>query len=134
MEILKKYEAFARAVEAFGDWRTWGRNEHIAYGLIRGVPYVSMEKYANDTPFHYGITTSLIKLGAWPEPKVDETARSWWKRLFGKKVADKKALQPTYEQVRAHEVEVMSLVSWVRKPVRGPRMRPVREPAAVAGE
>jgi hypothetical protein len=39
MEKLKKQEAFKRATEAFGEWKTWGRAQHLAYGLIRGVPY-----------------------------------------------------------------------------------------------
>lgn len=114
MEILKKYEAFARAVEAFGDWRTWGRNEHIAYGLIRGVPHPSMEKYSNDAPQHYGISAALFKLGAWPQPEG--------------------APRPSYDILTAYSQEVAALVVWVRKPVRGPRVRPVREAAAVAGE
>jgi hypothetical protein len=133
MEKLKKQEAFSRAVEAFGDWRTWGRAQHVAYGLIRGVPYVAMEKYANDKPSHYDIARCLIKLGAWPEPKEAEAPRSWWQRLFGKK-PDVKVTEVGYEWVRRHQDEVEGLVTWVQKPPRGRRERPVR-PAqeAVAG-
>jgi hypothetical protein len=94
MEQLKKHEAFKRAVAAFGEWRAWGRAQHLAYGLIRGVPYVTMERCSNDNP-HYGVATALRKLGAWPDG------------VF------------TQEQVR----EVEALIVWVRKVPRGPRVR-----------
>lgn len=126
MEKIKKSEAFKRAVAAFGEWRTWTRSQHIAYGLIRGVPYSAMERYANDNVDHFRITSALIALGAWPEPASEETPRSWWERIWGKKIAEKQSLRPTYEQVKAHIGEVHTLVVWARKPVREKRVRPQR--------
>lgn len=133
MEKLKRHEAYDRAVAAFGEWRTWNRSEHIAYGLIRGVPYASMERYANDSPSMYSITLSLVRLGAWPEPQLEETPRSWWERLFGKKAAD--PTRTAYELVSKRIDEVQPLVKWVRKPVREKRVRPQRaEHVASAAE
>lgn len=124
MEKLKKQEAFSRAVETFGPWNTWGRADHIAYGLIRGVSYVVMERYANDNPSHYSITSRLVRLGAWPKPQPEETPRSWWKRLFGKKDESPPSRpRVSHEDIQDHVPEVEALVVWVRKPVRGPRIR-----------
>lgn len=108
MEKLNKYEAFTRAVAAFGAWRTWSRSEHVAYGLIRGVPYSAMERYCNDAPQHYNIASALLKLGAWPAPEG--------------------APRPSYEILTKYTQDVAALVVWVRKPVRVKRERPVREP------
>jgi hypothetical protein len=110
MEKLKKTEAFARATAAFGEWRSWGRAQHLAYGLIRGVPYEAMEKCANDNPHSVRIVWALYQLGAWPEVKVDRS----------------------YLMPEACRKEVEALVVWVRKTPRGPRIRPSRGlPAAV---
>lgn len=45
---IKKFEAFQRAIKAFGPWNTWGRLEHLAYGIVRGVAYARMERTSND--------------------------------------------------------------------------------------
>lgn len=65
MLILKKFEAFERAVKAFGPWNTWSRGHHLAYGLARGVPYARMERTANDNPWSCwpGVHRSLVALG-----------------------------------------------------------------------
>lgn len=113
MEKIKKYEAFTRAVAAFGEWRTWNRWHHIAYGLIRGVPYVAMERYCNDTPDHWSTMRALLKLGAWPECPAGNGTEAW----------------------NAHKVyheEVSKSVVWVRKPVRVKRVR--TEPALPLAE
>lgn len=134
MEKLSKKEAFSRAIEAFGPWNTWDRSDHIAYGLIRGVPYVAMEKYSNDNPSHYSITSRLVRLGAWPKPQPEETPRSWWRRLFGKKDESQPAPRVSHENIREHVPEVASLVVWVQKPARGPRIRfSKREAERIAG-
>ncbi len=132
MEKLKKREAFNRACEAFGDWRGWSRWQHIAYGLIRGVPYSAMERYCNDNPDPYTVTRELVKLGAWPKPEAEETPRSWWERLFGKKAVKK--VIAGYADVNAHLAEVGALVVWVKKPVRVKRERPQRAELVSAGE
>lgn len=111
MEKIKKYEAFTRAVAAFGEWRTWNRWQHIAYGLIRGVPYVAMERYCNDIPDPYQIASALFKLGAWP---VAEGAP-----------------RPSYEILTAYSQEVAKTVVWVHKPVRVKRVRPERDATSV---
>lgn len=67
MKTMKKSEAFEKMVELFGEWRTWGRAEHIAYGLIRGIPYERMERCSNDNPHATSFEHRLWKLGAWPE-------------------------------------------------------------------
>ena len=112
MEKLKKEEAFARAQAAFGPWREWGRRQHVAYGLIRGVPYVAMERCSNDNPPTYGI--ALAHLGAWPELKP---------------VKDKPLIVP-----EAQRQEVKALVVWVHKKPRGKRMRPSRGAPPTAAE
>jgi hypothetical protein len=102
VEIIKKKEAFKRAIAAFGPWNTWGRAHHLAYGLIRGVAYSRMEKCANDNPHSVPIEWLLYQLGAWPEVKV---ANSW-------------------SLPREMREEVAKLIVWVRKTPRGKRMRP----------
>jgi len=131
MEKLKKSEAFQRALSVFGDWRTWGRSQHVAYGLIRGVPYVAMEKYANDRPEHTSIASALARLGAWPEPWEAEDNRAWWARIFGPKPAETPPQIPdprklAFKQAHDNVREVEALVVWVQKPVRVKRERPVR--------
>lgn len=51
MEKLKKKEAFCRAVAAFGEWRTWSRADHIAYGLVRGNGEM-LERYSASLQHH----------------------------------------------------------------------------------
>lgn len=104
MVKLKKYEAFKRAVVAFGhpSEQRWGRAQYLAYGLIRGVPYAVMERCSNDNP-HYGVATALRKLGAWPDGVSLEQSR-----------------------------EVEALIVWVRKVPRGPKMRASNRTAEVA--
>jgi hypothetical protein len=121
MEKLKKFEAFNRAQAAFGPWSTWRRSQHVAYGLIRGVPYVSMERCSNDAPPWGTIAFALAKLGAWPEVVVPANAQPW---------------QVGIGLSQAHRDEVARLVVWVRKEPRGPRLRVSKgaptPPAAVA--
>lgn len=104
MEILKRSEAFKRAVSAFGPWNTWSRANHLAYGLIRGVPYSSMERCTNDDPhvWAFWFAKCLRMLGAWP--LADEAERQKY---------------PTKEEIE----EVKSLITWVRKPIRVKKSR-----------
>jgi len=70
---MKKYEAFAKMTKLFGPWNTWGRAEHLAYGLVRGVPYERMERCCNDNPLCMGVEACLWALGAFSEhPKSVE--------------------------------------------------------------
>ncbi len=116
MEKIKKFEAFQRAQAAFGPWRTWHRSQHVAYGLVRGVPYVSMERCSNDAPPWYSISRALAQLGAWPEVKPPTGSEF-------------------FSPPDAVRREVEALVVWVRKTPRGPRVRISKgapPPAAVA--
>lgn len=99
MITLKKKEAFAAALKAFGPWHTWGRAQHLAYGLIRGVPYEKMERCANDSPFSVMFERSLQKLGAWPEFPFDPENR--WNLPSS-----------------VYNKEAYNLISWVRKTPR----------------
>lgn len=67
MVILKRRKAFELMIANFGPWNTWGRGEHLAYGLLRGVEYSRMEKYSNDDPHSTDVVRVLWKLGAWEE-------------------------------------------------------------------
>jgi hypothetical protein len=115
MEKLKKVEAFARAKAAFGPCRTWSRAHYIAYGLIRGVPYPVMERCSNDIPPTYWVALALACLGAWPPVRASVSKDA---------VRRQTALD--------HCPEVNSLVVWVRKTPRGPRIRPSTGAAPVA--
>jgi hypothetical protein len=105
MQTMKKKEAFARALKVFGPWNTWRRDQHLAYGLIRGIPYSRMEKCANDNPLATMVEYKLWALGAWPEnPKPTDGKFHCLPNEYRK--------------------EVCALIEWVHKPVRGPRIRP----------
>jgi hypothetical protein len=93
---LKKKVAFELMVKSFGPWNTWGRAEHLAYGLIRGVEYSRMERYSNDNPHSVGIARDLWQIGAWEEHQY---AEGKW-------------------PPRACYDEVEKLVVWVKKPIR----------------
>lgn len=71
MNTFKKSYAFAAVVKAFGPWNTWGRREHLVYGLIRGVEYSRMERCSNDNPdpytLEYIMRRDLKDLKLWPE-------------------------------------------------------------------
>ncbi len=69
---MKKYEAFAKMTKLCGPWNMWGRAEHIAYGLVRGVPYERMESSANDNPHAVMYIDVLWKVGAWSEHPAPE--------------------------------------------------------------
>lgn len=96
---LKKKVAFELMVKFFGPWNTWGRAQHIAYGLVRGVEYSRMEKYSNDNPHAVDVVSVLWKLGAWEEHKFVDDGKF---RL---------APRECYE-------EVQKLIVWVKKPIR----------------
>ena len=64
---MKRYEAFEKMTKQCGPWNTWGRAEHIAYGLVRGVPYARMERCSNDNPNAVTWKHVLWKLGAFEE-------------------------------------------------------------------
>lgn len=64
MKTMKKLAAFKKMTEVFGPWNTWGRSQHLAYGLIRGVEHSRMEKCSNDNPPTYEVACHLWKLGA----------------------------------------------------------------------
>ncbi len=98
MVTLKRNKAFEQMIANFGPWNTWGRAQHIAYGLMRGVEYSRMEKYSNDNPHAWPIVRTLWQLGAWEEHPYAE----------GK-------FPP-----RACYDEVEKLVVWVPKPAREP--------------
>lgn len=94
---LKKKVAFELMVKNYGPWNTWRRVHHLAYGLIRGVAYTRMERWCNDNPHSTSISYVLWKLGAWEEnPFTPDKHWPGW---------------PCHN-------EVLSLVQWVRKPVR----------------
>lgn len=101
---LKRKEAFDRAVALFGPWGSWGRAEHVAYGLIRGCEYARMERCANDAPPMLNITRNLGYLGAWAD----------WAPAKGTF-----ALPPP-----AVDADVSALVEWVRKTPRPKRQAP----------
>ncbi len=106
---MKKYEAFAKMTKLFGAWNTWGRAEHIAYGLVRGVPYAKMERCSNDNPLSVSIESCLWAIGAFPEhPKPADDGRF------------RSAPREIYEEVKA-------LVVWVKKE---PRVKKDKEEAA----
>lgn len=109
MLILKKFEAFERAVKAFGPWNTWSRGHHLAYGLARGVPYSSMERTANDNPHSCwpGIYPSLVKLGVLDDVPYGNDVRT------------------------AQDAEVNALVVWVHKV---PRVRAARAAVTEAAQ
>ncbi len=97
---LNKKVAFKRMVNLCGNWNTWSRNEHIAYGLIRGIDYERMEKYANDCPCHSSIARILWKLNIWEEYPYVEDNTGIFKSA----------------PIRCYE-EVHMLVRWNRKPI-----------------
>lgn len=105
---LKKFEAYARMTKLFGPWSTWGRAHHLAYGLIRGVPYAAMERTANDSPWATSYIEALWKLGGWPEHPYPEDHPAW---------------KPTPPAVTR---EAAGLVAWVKKE---PRVRKTDEAA-----
>lgn len=100
MKTMKKIAAFKKMTELFGPWKTWGRAEHLAYGLVRGVEHSRMEKCSNDNPPTYEVARHLWKLGAFEahEPPPND----------GK-----------YRSV-PHEIhsEVGRLITWVKKEPR----------------
>lgn len=99
MQIMKKYQARAAALAAFGPFNTWGRAEHLAYGLVRGVAYSRMEKCSNDNPHAFPLGHKLRELGAWPEHVVANDGKF---HSLSKECYD----------------EVQALVVWVRKEPR----------------
>jgi len=64
---IKKYEAFQRAIKAFGPWATWGRLDHLAYGLVRGVAYARMERTSNDNFCYLSLAERIQQLDGFPE-------------------------------------------------------------------
>ena len=106
---MKQYEAFAKMTKMFGPWNTWGRAEHIAYGLVRGVPYARMERCSNDNPLATLVEDRLWALGAFPEhskPAEDGKYRSVPREIYD---------------------EVKALVVWVKKE---PRVKRNKDEAA----
>ncbi len=106
---MKRYEAFAKMTKLAGPWNTWGRAEHIAYGLVRGVPYVKMERCSNDNPLAVAVEDRLWSLGAFPDhpkPTADGKYHSIPREV--------------YEEVKA-------LVVWVKKE---PRVKRDKDEAA----
>lgn len=106
---MKKIAAFKKMTETFGPWKTWGRAEHLAYGLLRGVAHSRMEKCSNDNPPTYEVARHLWKLGA----------------LEGHEPPAKDARWPSVP----NEVyrEVSDLIVWVKKE---PRIKKAAEEAA----
>lgn len=93
---LKKIDAFKLACDKFGPWESWGRSEHLAYGIMRGIPYSSMEKYANDNPHACnGVAMNLWKLEIFKEEYPLENMKWEFCRKVEKEIA-----------------------VWVRKPIR----------------
>jgi hypothetical protein len=106
---LSKKVAFGLMIKHFGPWKTWDRAAHIAYGLIRGVPYSRMERCSNDNPRATMFDYALWKLGAWPDyPYIQVPGR--------------------FSSInREHQQEALSLVVWVKKQ---PRVKHVEVEAA----
>lgn len=97
---MKRYEAFAKMTKMAGPWNTWGRAEHLAYGLVRDVPYARMERCANDNPLAVAVEKRLWELGAFPEhPKSSEDGKY---HCVPREIYD----------------EVKTLVVWVKKTPR----------------
>ncbi len=67
MKTMKKTAAFKLMTEMFGQWNTWGRAEHLAYGLLRGVEHSRMEKCSNDNPPVYDVACKLWELDAFED-------------------------------------------------------------------
>lgn len=103
---MKRYEAFAKMTKLFGPWNTWGRAEHIAYGLARGVPYARMERCSNDNPPSYEAARVLWKLGAFEGHEPPPTSSAY----------------PSVPH--ALYDEVIKLVVWLKKEPRVKRKTP----------
>jgi hypothetical protein len=74
LKIMKRKNAFELMLKNFGPWKTWGRVQHLAYGLLRGVPYSKMERCSNDNPPEYLVGRLLYEIGAFeqfPPPKKE---------------------------------------------------------------
>lgn len=109
MKTMKKIAAFKKMTEMFGPWKTWGRAEHLAYGLIRGVEHSRMERCSNDNPPTYEVACKLWDLDAFEEHPVPPK--------------DGKFRSPPRELVN----HVSSLITWVKKE---PRVKKTTEEAA----
>jgi hypothetical protein len=109
MQTMKRNEAYARAIKVFGPWNAWKREHHLAYGLIRGISYSKMEKCCNDNPLAVPVEYALWALGAWPE---------------NVKPNDGKFHCIPIEYCK----ETWGLIQWVKKPVRGPKIRSANKP------
>jgi len=101
MKTMKKTVAFEKMVEMFGPWKTWGREEHLAYGLIRGVEYARMEKCSNDNPPSYGVACKLWELGAFEDHPAPPKEPGKWR-------------SPPREVID----QVCKLIVWVKKEPR----------------
>ena len=97
---MNRSEAFSRLTALYGKWNTWDRSIHLAYGLLRGVPYAKMEASANDNPHATLFEYVMWRVGAWPDhPHI---ATDGYRR----------AIDRTLKQ------EAESLVVWVKKTPR----------------
>lgn len=96
MLTMKKRLARESVERCCGPWKGWGRAQHLAYGLLRGVAYERMERCANDNPLAVPLVRVLLDAGA-----------------FGDVVVSLHAWIP-----REIQDEVERLVVWVRKPPR----------------
>ena len=120
MVKLNKKIAFERMIANFGPWSGWGRAQHLAYGLVRGVEYSHMEKYANDRPPMSTIVRTLWKLGAWQESshKPRRNIVRWLLELWKPSTPRERPGENDKLPPRACYDEVEKLVVWVRKPAR----------------
>ena len=107
---LKKKQAYELMVNYFGPWYSWGRAQHLAYGLARGIHYVKMEKCSNDNPFAVPFEFYLWKLGCFPEHPYIE-GKKWYQ------VPD-----AVLQEIREH-------VKWIKKE---PRVKKIRDPKEAA--
>ncbi len=78
MKTLKRKEAYEFMVKNYGPWVSWGRFQHLAYGLMRGVPYAKMERCANDNPLSdCDLWFAVWKAGCFDDLPYVEGTKSW---------------------------------------------------------
>jgi len=144
MYTKRRSEAFKKACAQFGPYKSWNREQHLAYGLIRGVEYSRMEPCANNKPRHRDIATHLYALGAWDPSftsfrdltSFQELCAWVWRTLFGTRTkTEQNLIRENAAQLRElwanRTAAVMGLVEWVpKKPRVRMRRAPKPEPAA----
>jgi len=126
---LTRRAAFALAT-AKKPWKQWNRADHIAYALIRGVPFSKIERVSNDKPPYLAVTELLAEWGAWSSAAIPAVKNSWWRRLFGWVETETHArAELIHDIVCQHLKDVLRLAPWERKT---PRKKTSAEPTKVS--